>query len=105
MIGQEEADNVRPVPSKGLGVRLNGQAGHHGGDAGGHYPATLFILDDTEPAGPCGFEVGMMAQRGYPDTVIPRRFENTGTGVGDDRHSIDDQANLFHAAPLEKKLS
>jgi hypothetical protein len=75
MIGREEADNVRSLPFKGLGVRPNGLAGPHGGDAGGHYAAAFFILHDTDPAGPRGFEVGMVTQRGYPDAVIPRRLE------------------------------
>jgi hypothetical protein len=105
MIGHEEADNVRPVPSKGIGVCLNGHTGRHRGDAGGHHPAAFFILYDAEPTGPCGFKVGMIAQSGDPDTVIPRRFENSGSWIGDDWNSIDDKANLFHAAPLEKKSS
>jgi hypothetical protein len=46
----------------------------------------------------------MMAQRGYPETVILRRLENAGPGLGDDRLSINGQANSFHGAPLEKEL-
>jgi hypothetical protein len=70
MVGHDETDDVRPMPFDGIGLCVNDHTGRHRGDAGGHHPATLFILYDAEPASPCRFKVGMVAQGGYPDTVI-----------------------------------